>query len=349
LSLLNLPYLRSVFMEAISNIYPLLDSTAKNVVITTHQKPDPDAMGSSLALYHFLQAYGHSVTVISPTNWASFLQWMPGCNTVMNYEMQREAAEKKMQSADWLFCLDFNTLARTKQMAASLEQLACVKILIDHHQQPAVEVFHFGISDTSKSSTAEMVFDFIVASKGTDAITTDIATCLYAGIIGDTGSFRFPAASAHVHRMVAVLKDKGLQHTQVHDHIYDNFLESRLRFIGMVLMHRMEILYESNAALIAISKQDLLKYDIKTGDTEGLVNYPLSIKGIKLAAIVIDRDEERKWSFRSKGLVDVNTFAREYFEGGGHFNAAGGRSSESLEKTVLQFKKLIKTLTPQLQ
>jgi bifunctional oligoribonuclease and PAP phosphatase NrnA len=336
-------------MESISKIYPLLSGAARQVVITTHQKPDPDALGSSLALFHFLSYCGHTVTVISPTNWASFLDWMPGADRVLNYEMQREEAEKKMNQAEWLFCLDFNTLVRTKQMARVLAKLNCDKILIDHHQEPEIAAFTYGISNTAKSSTCEMVYDLICQSGHAEKITIPIAECLYAGLIGDTGSFRFPAASATVHQMAAVLKEKGLQHTKVHENIYDNFLENRLRFIGMVLMHRMEIMYEYNAALISISKNDLLKYDIKTGDTEGLVNYPLSIQGIKLAAIVIDRDEERKWSFRSKGKVDVNTFARNFFEGGGHYNAAGGRSSESLEKTVQHFKKVIKELAPVLQ
>jgi phosphoesterase RecJ-like protein len=194
-----------------------------------------------------------------------------------------------------------------------------------------------------------MVYDFIVNSGHADKINEHIAECLYAGLIGDTGSFRFPAASAGVHRMVAHLKDKGLQHTKVHEHIYDNFLENRLRFIGHVLLNRMEVMYEYNAALIAISKNELIRYEIKTGDTEGLVNYPLSIQGIKFAAIVIDRDEERKWSFRSKGDFDVNTFARKHFEGGGHFNASGGRSSETLDQTVNTFKQVIKDYTFQLQ
>jgi phosphoesterase RecJ-like protein len=149
--------------------------------------------------------------------------------------------------------------------------------------------------------------------------------------------------------MVAALKEKGLMHTKVHDNIYDNFLENRLRFIGHVLTNRLEVYYEYNTALIAIPKNDLLRYEIKTGDTEGLVNYPLSIRGIKLAAIVIDRDEERKWSFRSKGDFDANTFARKYFEGGGHYSASGGKSSESLDKTVQKFLDAIKENALQLQ
>ncbi|MEP7277254.1 MAG: bifunctional oligoribonuclease/PAP phosphatase NrnA [Bacteroidota bacterium] len=329
-------------MKPIAEIFPLLNTEPKLVVITMHQKPDPDAMGSALGLYHFLTLLGHQVTVISPTNWASFLNWMPGCEKVIDYDYRRAEAEAILQKADWLFCLDFNTLTRTRNMAPVIQGLSCVKILIDHHQQPEEAAFTYGVSDTAKSSTAEMVYDFIVESGNRDKVNTAMAECLYAGLIGDTGSFRFPAATADVHLMTAHLKGTGINHTKVHDNIYDNFLENRLRFIGMVLLNRMEIMYEFNTGLIAIPKSDLLKFDIKTGDTEGLVNYPLTIRGIKLAAIVIDRDEERKWSFRSKGAFDTNTFARTYFNGGGHYNASGGKSSESLDKTIQKFKQSIR-------
>ena len=328
-------------MKPVTDIFPLLDQP-RQVVITTHQKPDPDAMGSSLGLAHFLRSFGHQVTVISPTNWAAFLNWMPGSHDVIDFELKKNEAEAVLAKAEWLFCLDFNTLPRTKHLAPLLQQLQCVKILIDHHQQPETTAFTYGISDVSKSSTSEMIYDLIAGSGHADRISLPIAECLYAGIIGDTGSFRYPSASAHVHAIVARLKETGLNHTKVHENIYDNFLENRLRFIGMVLLHRMEIMYEYNTALISISKNDLLRFDIKTGDTEGLVNFPLSIQGIKLAAIVIDRDEERKWSFRSKGDFDTNTFARKYFEGGGHYNASGGRSQDPLEKTVSKFKQAIK-------
>lgn len=314
-----------------------------------HQKPDADAMGSALGLYHFLVQLGHEVTVISPTNWARWLNWMPGCDKVIDFELQRERAEGVLEKINWVFCLDFNILTRTKHLAPKLEKLPVTRILIDHHQQPDEPRFAYGVSDTSKSSTCEMVYDFITGAGYGHLINIDVAECLYAGVMTDTGSFRFPAASQHVHTMIADLKSRGLDHTQVHENIYDNYLENRLRFIGHVLLHRMEVYYEYNTALIAISKKDLLRYEIKTGDTEGLVNYPLSIQGIRLAALVIDRDEERKWSFRSKGDFDVNTFARTYFEGGGHFNASGGRSSAPLDTTVQQFLEAMKENAQQLQ
>ena len=328
-------------MKPIQALYPLL-STPRQIVITMHQKPDADAMGSTLALKHFLVQLGHAVTVISPTNWAGWVNWLPGVKEVLDYDKDKQKSDVILNNADWIFCLDFNIFHRTKTMTEKLKQLSCTKILIDHHQEPDIASFDYGISDTVKSSTCEMVYDFIVDSGHADKINLEIGECIYAGVIGDTGSFRFASAHAGVHTLVADLKSKGLNHGRVHENLFDNFLENRLRFIGHVLLNRMEIFYEYNTALIAIPKNDLFKYHIKTGDTEGLVNYPQSIQGIKLVALVIDRDEERKWSFRSKGDFDCNTFARKYFEGGGHFNASGGRSSDSLEKTVEHFKKAMK-------
>jgi phosphoesterase RecJ-like protein len=335
-------------MKAILEILPLLEQP-KKVVIIMHQKPDADAMGSSLGLFHFLAGLGHSPTVISPTNWADWLKWMPGCKEVIDYEYSTDKANAVLDEAEWVFCLDFNTLSRTRSMAPRIRKLSCTKILIDHHQQPESASFTFGVSDTGKSSTSEMVYDLIVASGHAKMINKDIAACLYAGVMSDTGSFRFPGASADVHRMVAALKDTGLNHTIIHEELFDNFLENRLRFIGYALQSRMDIYYEHNAALISIPWKDLVKYEIRTGDTEGLVNYPLSIKGIKMAALIIDRDEEIKCSFRSKGDFDVNSFARKYFEGGGHYNAAGGRSNDSLEQTVQRFISAIKENSSQLQ
>lgn len=313
-----------------------------------HQKPDGDAMGSTLGLYHFLIQFGHKVTVISPTNWASFLNWMPATKQVLDYERDTDKANVLLDEADMIYCLDFNTLGRTKRMEEKLLSAKGEKILIDHHQQPQTEVFAYGRSDTSKSSTAEMVFDFIKGSGHYEKLNLASAECLYAGVMTDTGSFRFPSTTPSVHRMIADLMEKGLEHSGVHEALFDNFSENRFRFIGNVLLNRMEVFYEYNTALITVPQSDLIKYDIKTGDTEGLVNFPLSIQGIKLAAIIIDRGDERKCSFRSKGNFDVNTFARTYFGGGGHFNAAGGQSKENLDDVTIAFKKAMKENADQL-
>lgn len=328
-------------MQEIQGVYALLQQP-KHIVITTHQKPDGDAMGSSLGLYHFLVQLGHNVQVISPTNWANFLDWMPSVSNVLNFEDNQQQSQELVKKAELIFCLDFNTLVRLKNFGKYIQDAKARKVLIDHHQQPQTDVFSFGESNVAKSSTCEMVYDFIMQSPNANLLNKTIAECLYTGVMTDTGSFRFPSTTASVHKMVAHFKELGINHSQIHDNIFDNFLESRLRFIGHCLLHRMEVIYEYNAALFSIPKTDLLKYDIKTGDTEGLVNFLQTIQGIKLAAIVIDRDEERKWSFRSKGSFDVNEFARKHFEGGGHKNASGGRSSSNLKETVKHFYTVIK-------
>jgi phosphoesterase RecJ-like protein len=274
---------------------------------------------------------------------------LPGIESVINFEGYREKCLSILEKAEVLFCLDFNIFHRTKHLAPFLASAKAIKVLIDHHEQPDEPNFDYGISDTGKSSTCEMVYDFIMEAGGRDELTQEIATCLYTGTMTDTGSFRFPSTKSSVHRMVAELKETGFDHSQVHNHIYDNFLEGRLRFIGFALLNRMEVLYEYNTAIMYIHQADLQKYHIKTGDTEGLVNYLLTIKGIRFGAIVIDRTEERKWSFRSKGGFDVNQFARNHFEGGGHANASGGRSSDSVEKTVEHFKQVIQEYKNQLQ
>ncbi|WP_291910648.1 bifunctional oligoribonuclease/PAP phosphatase NrnA [Chitinophaga sp. CB10] len=334
-------------MKSIEEIKPLLESP-KKVVITMHQKPDADAMGSSLAMYHYLRQKGHEVTVISPTNFPDFLKWMPAADLVLDFESSNDKAMAALEGIDLLFCLDFNALYRTKNMAPFLEKLDCIKILIDHHLEPQPS-FDYGVSDTSASSTAQLVYETIYKLGDEKLINLDIAACIYAGTVTDTGSFRFASTSARVHRMVADLMDRGLKHEIIHQNIYDNFLENRLRFLGHSLLNRMEVFYEYNTAMLAIPYADLKRFDLMTGDTEGLVNFLLSIQGIKLAALIIDRNVEVKLSFRSKGDFDVNTFARKYFDGGGHFNASGGRSSDSLEKTVERFLKAIEENEEQLQ
>ncbi|GAB3350485.1 bifunctional oligoribonuclease/PAP phosphatase NrnA [Arachidicoccus ginsenosidivorans] len=330
-------------MKPITEFYSLLNTTtkAKKVLITMHQKPDGDAMGSTLALYHLLAKLGHQVQVISPTNWASFLDWLPGAQQVWDYEKTKLFSDAYIKAADWIFCLDFNVLYRTKNMEPALLNAKGVKILIDHHEQPQIEAFDYGISIPAKSSTCEMIYDFIVSSGHRELIDPELASCIYTGLMTDTGSFRFPSTTASVHEAIADLKNLGLQHSPVHEHIYDSNSEQRLRFLGHSLLKRMEVLYEYNTAIMTIPKADLLAFHTKTGDTEGLVNYLLSIEGIRFGAIVIDRDEERKWSFRSKGDFDVNEFARKHFNGGGHKNAAGGNTADSLTETVQKFKKVL--------
>ena len=335
-------------MKQIEDIFPFLDSGVKNIVITMHQKPDGDAMGSALALYHFFTEMGHHAQVISPTNWAYFFNWMPDVDTVLNYEKSKEKSTEILDQGDIIFCLDFNAASRVKTMEASLTAFSGIKVLIDHHELPDKDFFDYGYSLPEKSSTCEMIFDFIEMYNKVNLINQSIATCIYTGMVTDTGSFKYSSTTSRVHDIASYLLKKDINHIDIHNHLFDNNYENRLRFIGHVLSNKMEFFYEYNTALIRVSKEDLIKYEIKTGETEGLVNYPLSIKGIKLAALVIDRDEERKWSFRSKSDFDCSTFARNHFNGGGHFNAAGGNDKNSLSDTIKKFKEVVPMYKDQL-
>ncbi len=319
--------------------------TPKKIFITTHHKPDGDAIGSMLGLYHYLVKKGHNVTPVSPGEIPDFLSWMPGVAHMLNYEEDRESATLALQGADVIFCLDFNDYSRTKHLEALLTAATQPKILIDHHLFPA-PVWDYGMSLPEKSSTCEMVYDYINMCGDNDLIDTDTAECLYTGVMTDTGSFRFPITSAGVHDMVANLKRKGMDHSFIHEQIYDSWSANRMKFLGYVLMEKMEIMPKYNAGLIALSRRELKSFNVHTGDTEGLVNYPLSIAGIRFATLITERGDEVKLSFRSKGNFDVSDFGRQHFNGGGHFNASGGRSKATFIETVANFKKILSDIHP---
>jgi len=328
-------------MKPIESVIPLLDKS-KSIVITTHANPDADALGSSLALYHFLKGRQLNVEVISPTDYPDFLNWMPGNESVIctNRENQHQIIEK-ISKADIIFCLDFSGLKRVKSLEHPLAQTSAVKVIIDHHLDPE-DFAEFALWDIKAAATAELIYDFILMSKGSDEITPDIANCIYAGINTDTGSFKHPSTTSKVHRIVAELIDKGANVNAVSRHIYDTNSLERLRFIGFALLEKLTVVSELNIAYFVISIKDFERFGLKIGDTEGLVNYALSIKGIVMAAIIIERPDEVKLSFRSIGNYVVNTFAAQYFNGGGHKYASGGASNDTLENTTKQFQELIK-------
>lgn len=334
-------------MKEIKEIFPLL-AEPKKIVITHHYNPDADATGSTLALCHYLNKKGHQVHVISPNAMPDFLQWMPGANEIVIYEQQLHDAKKLIEEAEVIFILDINQFSRTKVMTEDLEQFRGITAMIDHHLFPDTR-FDYGISMPEKSSTCEMVYDFITEAEDRDLIDVNIAKCLYAGVMTDTGSFKFSSTTASTHRMVANLMDKGLETSPIHQAVFDTYQENRLRFLGYVLSEKMILFPEQHTALIAISRDELLRYRINTGDTEGIVNYPLSIKNIICSIFISERESEIRMSFRSKGDMDVNTLARKYFDGGGHLNAAGGKSLDSLQTTISRIEKAIKENESQLQ
>ncbi|NNC44417.1 MAG: bifunctional oligoribonuclease/PAP phosphatase NrnA [Winogradskyella sp.] len=312
-------------------------NTPKEIVIVPHKNPDGDAMGSTLGLYHFLKELGHKATVIAPNDYPEFLKWLPSDDTVIKYESQTKEADDLIDKAELIFTLDFNALSRTGEMETSLIASTATKILIDHHQQPD-QYAAYMYSDVSMSSTCEMVFNFIEFLDGLDRISPEIATCLYTGIMTDTGSFKFRSTTSRTHRVIATLIEKGADNMQIHDNVYDTNSYQSLQLLGCALQN-LRLLTEYNTVYITLSQEELDAHNFRKGDTEGFVNYGLSIKDVVLAVIFIENKQEDiiKISLRSKGTFSVNDFARTHFSGGGHINAAGGRSELDLSETVEKF------------
>ena len=331
-------------MRPIQDAFPLLN-TPKKIFITTHHKPDGDAIGSMLALYHYLVKKGHTVAAVSPSEIPDFLAWLPGVELLLNYEAESKASVKALNESEIIFCLDFNDYSRTKHLTQHLTDATQPKILIDHHLFPKPQ-WDYGMSIPEKSSTCEMVYDFINLNNDNELIDLDIAACLYTGLMTDTGSFRYPSTTATTHAMASDLKQKGLNHSIIHEHVNDSWSFRRMQFLGYILLEKMEVFPKLNSGLIALSRQDMKLFDVSSGDTEGLVNYPLNIAGIRFATLITERGDEVKMSFRSKGDFDVSAFAREHFNGGGHFNASGGRSNSSFSETVALFKKILSDIHP---
>ncbi len=310
------------------------------VVITTHHKPDADALGSSLGLLHFLIQLGVPAHVVSPTDYGDFLKWMPGEKEVVNFEKEKEKATALVAAADLIFCLDFNTLSRINLLGDLVANAKAKKILIDHHLEP--EGFDdFRLWTTNASSTSELIFWMIELFNEVDKVNESIASCLYAGIMTDTASFKHNSTKPTTHRVAAKLLEKGAKPNSIHEAIYDNYSENRMRFIGYCLNEKLQIFHDYKTALIVVTAQELAHFQIITGDTEGLVNYGLSISGIELSILVVDRTIARKMSFRSKSKFPANAFARKHFNGGGHFNAAGGESADDLQTIEKKLKHLL--------
>ncbi|MEZ4817064.1 MAG: bifunctional oligoribonuclease/PAP phosphatase NrnA [Flavobacteriaceae bacterium] len=321
---------------SIKTIQQLLEKP-KKIVVVGHKNPDGDAVGSCLGLSFFLRNRRHQVTVVMPNDFPDFLKWLPGCDQIFIYEKQQEEATAFISEAEIIFTLDFNALNRTGGLTEILEQFTGDFVMIDHHQQPddfAIATY----SDVTMSSTCEMVYHFIENLGGTNEITQEIATNLYTGIMTDTGSFRFPSTSATTHRVVARLIECGANNSEIHQNIYDTNSPDRMKLLGVAL-NNLTLLPEYKTAYITLSQQELDQHNFKKGDTEGFVNYPLSIEGIIFAVIFIENKQEgiTKMSFRSKGNFSVNEFSRNHYNGGGHTNAAGGKSEKSLTATVTEF------------
>ena len=315
-------------------------ATPKKVVIVTHFKPDADALGSSLGLAGYLIKRGHIVDVISPSDYPDFLTWMPGKEMVTALSKETKDPETKaallIAKAEVIFCLDFSNLKRINELGNMVRSSAAIKVMIDHHLEPE-QFADFEKWDVRSASTAELIYELIDELGDNNLVDENIANCLYAGLMTDTGGFRHNNTNQKEFLIASQLVSRGANPSEVAKKIYDTNSLERLRLTGYALSQKLTVLPEYNTAFMTLTWEELRQFGSQTGDTEGLVNYGLSIKGIKMAVLMYDRKEEIKLSFRSLADFDVNALARKHFEGGGHKNASGGQSKLSLEDTMKKF------------
>ena len=332
-------------MINLSELKELL-SVPKDIVITTHRNPDGDAIGSTLGLSHYLRSHGHTTRLMAPSEYPDFLEWMPGAEEFLIHDIEPEECDRHIQQADMIFCLDYNSLERIDKMGEAIAATDSTRVMIDHHLYPD-EFCDFMMSDISASSTCEMVFDFIGMMQDKDRIDKDTAEALLTGILTDTGSFKY-ATSPKLFRIVAELTEMGADDYKLQDLIFNALSEKSLRLLGHCLANRMEILPEYKTGIIWLTKEDYETFDIKRGETEGIVNYLLKMKGIKVAAFIHEQPKITKMSLRSKGDFSVQEIASKHFRGGGHKNASGGASFIGLGNTIRKFKNLLPEYAEQL-
>jgi len=326
------------------NIYKEIEAeilAASNIVITAHKSADGDSIGSSLGLLYFIEKLGKKAVVCHPDKAPNFLEWLDTSSIILMDENPDEVTEQ-MQKADLIFCLDYNATNRVgPEMQALLETATCKKIMIDHHLNPE-EFPTITVSETTASSTSQLIVDLIEQSGNLELLDEKIGTPLYLGILTDTGSFRFNSVKPRTHEVLGKILAAGVAHHLIHEKLSDNNTETRLRLQGYAMSEKLEILYDYNVAIISLSKEELEKYQYKKGDTDSLANTILSIKGMKAAIVFTERDGIMKISFRSKGAENpVNLLAKEHFNGGGHANASGGMSDLTVEETLEKLRGLI--------
>lgn len=329
----------SIPFSSISYLFQLIREKSE-ILITTHYNPDGDAIGSSMALFHFLKSQGIKVNVLIPNELPSFLEWLPGCDQVVNYSENQELGNDMISRADLIFCLDYNGLGRVKLFTDELRAASATRVLIDHHLKPENE-FDLSFSITSVSSTSELVYRIIKEAGMQDSVSREMAECIYVGIMTDTGSFSYSCNTSDTFNIVAKLIDCGIDVEKIHRMVYDTYSESRMRLLGHCLGSNMKVLPEHATAYIWLSKEELNHFSYQQGDTEGVVNYALSIKNVAVAALFTERDDRIRVSLRSKGEFSVNDFARIHCNGGGHRNAAGGDVFKTLTEALVWFESLL--------
>lgn len=322
----------------IESVKLLLEKQLK-ITIIPHKSPDGDAIGSCLGLYHYLLHQNQDVTIVSPDDFPDFLKWLPGVQDIVIYEKEPEKAQKQIEKSKLIFTLDFNTLKRSGALAPFLETSVASFIMIDHHQEPD-DYAHITFSNPEASSTCAMIYTFIDALGDKNIIDKDIATCLYTGIMTDTGNFKYASTKSNTLKIASFLIEKGAENSKINANIYDNNSYDKLQLLSVTLKN-MVFLEELRTTYMTLTEKQLAEHNFEKGDTEGFVNYGLSIKGSVLAVIFIQESDFVKISFRSKNDYDVSDFSRTYFKGGGHINAAGGRFEGTIEQAVNYFLEIV--------
>jgi bifunctional oligoribonuclease and PAP phosphatase NrnA len=327
-----------------------LIKNSQKIVLLTHFNPDGDAVGSITGLYGFLIQLKKADTIkmILPNAQPDFLKWLPYSKNLINAEVNLKKTKEIILDADLIISLDFNTPQRINDLEESLRNSKASKITLDHHLEPN-DYANLILSDTTASSTCQMVFDFAEQMGWKKYLNKDIAMSLYTGIMTDTGSFRFDSCTSTTHRIVAELLDTGVEKSKIHGSIYDTNSENRLRLLGKLLHEKLEVLYDYRTAFVSLNASEQAQFEMKKGDTEGFVNYGLSIENIVLSVFFVEREGEVKISFRSKGTFDVNSFARKYFNGGGHKNAAGANVKKGMDEVISEFITAIKSYKDELE
>lgn len=327
--------MEQISSQFIASVASLVSNNQKFVIIV-HKNPDGDALGSGLALYKFLKAEGKAVTLMAPNALPKYLKWMPSFDDIVVYEDKKEEADKALTETDVLFMLDFNHSGRISSVNDVVKTLSVPKVMIDHHPGPE-DIADYTYSRVSSSSTAEMVYELLSGITKNDKLALEVANSLMVGILTDTGTFSYNSSNPLTFKVVSGLLLSGVNKDAIVDQLFNNGSEARLRLLGTTLKDKMVVLPEHQAAYITLSKKDLDEYNFEQGDTEGFVNYPLSMKGIVFSAIFMEKDNVTRCSFRSIGTFPANLVSQQYFNGGGHRNAAGGESKVSLDETVKQF------------
>lgn len=332
--------LKNTGNEIFNSIGKVLATKPENVVIVPHENPDGDAVGSAIGLGEVLQNYGHHVNIISPNDYPDFLKWFSSELKILVFERQKKEAKKLLSDAGVLICVDFNEPTRGAKMEKLLTGFSGPKIMIDHHPNPS-DCADYLVSEPRYSSTAELIFDVVKKIGLEKHFNRQAAEALYTGIMTDTGSFSHNINNANTFKVIAEMMEWGIDPGKIQSNIYHNFSAARMRLLGHCLNNKMEVFPEYRAAMIYISKEELKEFDYKPGDTEGFVNYPLSIKNIVFCALFTEKKDFIKASFRSKGDFPANKFSQEHFNGGGHLNAAGGEIKLTVDETIEKFRQLL--------